>query len=153
MTTLNADTPVFLDTNILLRYDILETPEHAQVREAVKTLLEAECVLWISRQVIREYCRALTHPAFSHPLMMPEAVQRARQLVPFFYIADENERVMKNLFNLLENVKIGGKQVHDANIVATMQAANITHLVTLNLADFERFSPYITLLTVEELAP
>jgi predicted nucleic acid-binding protein len=68
-------------------------------------------------------------------------------------VADENERVMKNLFNLLENVKIGGKQVHDANIVATMQAANIAHLVTLNLADFARFESYITLLTVEELAP
>jgi predicted nucleic acid-binding protein len=129
----------------------LETPEHNQVREAVKALVEWDCSLWISRQVIREYCRALTHPAFSHPLQMMQAVSRARLLVPFFYVADENERVMENLFDLLEAVDIGGKQVHDANIIATMQAFDVTHLVTLNLEDFTRFSSYIRLLTLEEL--
>ncbi len=149
--TTNAKVPVFLDTNILIRYDVLETPEHQQVRQAVKTLLERDCTLWISRQVVREYCRVLTHPSFDHPLDMKQAVQRARQLVPFFRIADETEQVMQNLFTLLESVPIGGKQVHDANIVATMQSVGITQLVTLNIADFKRFKSVITLLTLEEL--
>ena len=82
---------------------------------------------------------------------MKQAVQRARQLAPFFMIADETEPVMQNLFALLENVPIGGKQVHDANIVATMQAIGVKHLFTLNLADFKRFESFITLITWNEL--
>lgn len=46
---------------------------------------------------------------------------------------------------------IGGKQVHDANIVATMQAVSIMHLFTLNVSDFKRFQGIITLLTLDDL--
>ncbi len=151
MIALEAKTPVFLDTNILLRYDILETPEHKQVRDAIQMLIHWDCSLWISRQVIREYCRALTHPAFPSPLEMTQAVKRARQLIQFFQIADENEQVMQNLFTLLETIKIGGKQVHDTNIIATMQSFGITHLLTLNLADFDRFRPLIGVLSLDDL--
>ncbi len=46
---------------------------------------------------------------------------------------------------------MGGKQIHDANIVATMQVYNISHLFTLNIADFMRFSSFITLIELDEL--
>jgi len=39
----------------------------------------------------------------------------------------------------MEGFKIGGKQVHDTNIVATMQAYGIPALLTHNTKDFERF--------------
>jgi predicted nucleic acid-binding protein len=135
----------------LIRYDVLETPEHQQIRLAVKTLIQNNCTLWISRQVVREYCRVLTHPSFPAPLEMRQAVHRARQIIPFFKIADENEYVMQNLFVLLESVAIGGKQVHDANIVATMQSIGIKHLLTLNIADFKRFDSIITLIPLDDL--
>jgi len=40
---------------------------------------------------------------------------------------------------------VGGKQVHDANIVATMQANGGVRLLTDNTADFARFEPIFTL--------
>jgi predicted nucleic acid-binding protein len=43
--TMNAEGPVFLDTNVLIRYDILETPEHASVRQAVRALIAHNCTL------------------------------------------------------------------------------------------------------------
>lgn len=92
-----ANSPVFLDTNVLVRYDILETPEHPQVRQAVRELLSNNCTLWISRQVVREFCRVLTHSAFTKPLSMKQAVARARRLVSYLKIADEDEAVMLNL--------------------------------------------------------
>lgn len=46
---------------------------------------------------------------------------------------------------------LGGKQVHDANLVATMHAYGIDHLLTLNAADFRRFEPRIALLTPAEI--
>ena len=41
---------------------------------------------------------------------------------------------------------VGGKQVHDANIVATMNVLGVTHLLTHNVRDFERFRNLITIL-------
>jgi predicted nucleic acid-binding protein len=38
---------------------------------------------------------------------------------------------------------VGGRQVHDANIVATMLAHGETRLLTFNEADFRRFSSVI----------
>lgn len=151
MTTLQAKTPVFLDTNIVLRFDILETPEHQAVREGVAHLIAWDCTLWINRQVIREYCRAVTHPAFPAPLAMADAVARVRQWLPYFNVADETESVTEQLLQLLENTPIGGKKVHDANIAATMLAFGITHLLTLNTPDFTRFEPQITVLTLNDL--
>ena len=40
-------------------------------------------------------------------------------------------------------VAFGGKQVHDANIVATMLAHGERRLLTFNGADFRRFEPMI----------
>ena len=49
------------------------------------------------------------------------------------------------------NVKIyasrSGKQVHDANIVATMLAHGVGRLLTFNVADFQRFVPPTELAT------
>ncbi len=41
---------------------------------------------------------------------------------------------------------MGGKQVHDANIAATMLAHGITRLLTFNVADFQRFAGLIELI-------
>jgi hypothetical protein len=46
---------------------------------------------------------------------------------------------MEKLLMLVRQVEVGGKHIHDANIVATMLAQNITHLLTHNVADFRRF--------------
>jgi len=48
----------------------------------------------------------------------------------------------------MNQVSLGGKQVHDANIVATMQAYGISHLLTHNIADFKRFESFITIVSL-----
>ncbi|MFN8372434.1 MAG: hypothetical protein U0694_06110 [Anaerolineae bacterium] len=54
------------------------------------------------------------------------------------------------LLELLLKIAGGGKQVHDTNIVASMLVYGITHLVTLNTADFSRFAPFITVWSLED---
>lgn len=44
---------------------------------------------------------------------------------------------------LLEHIPCGGKQIHDANIVATMLAFDIRQLVTYNISDFQRFAGFL----------
>ncbi|MBO1348300.1 MAG: hypothetical protein EBE86_013325 [Hormoscilla sp. GUM202] len=43
----------------------------------------------------------------------------------------------------MEQITIGGAQVHDANIVATMLVYGIGELLTNNVDDFNRFSELI----------
>ena len=45
---------------------------------------------------------------------------------------------------LTRGFAFGGKQVHDANIVATMLAFDVPRLITYNGADFQRFAGLIT---------
>jgi len=42
-----------------------------------------------------------------------------------------------------------GKQVHDANLVATMLVHGVTRLLTFNVADFRRFGAVIALEPVD----
>jgi predicted nucleic acid-binding protein len=38
-----------------------------------------------------------------------------------------------------------GKQVHDANVIATMLAHGVGTVVTMNVTDFARFERYVSL--------
>ncbi|MBK8023275.1 MAG: type II toxin-antitoxin system VapC family toxin [Chloroflexi bacterium] len=143
---------VFCDTNVVIRLNIVETPEHQQVKAAVARLLDDGNTLWISRQVLREFCMVLTRPqTFPTPPTAKEVVARARALSTLLEVADEPQQVTENLFRLIETIPMGGKQVYDANIVATMQAYDIRYIFTLNPSDFHRFSDYIHVITLTEL--
>ena len=67
-----------------------------------------------------------------------------------FRLVEENSAVVTALLALAEHVPVAGKQIHDANIVATMQAHGIRRLLTHNTADSERFAG---LLTIVPLVP
>jgi predicted nucleic acid-binding protein len=51
----------------------------------------------------------------------------------------------ERLLSLLATHPVAGRQVHDANIVATMLANGITRLLTFNIADFRRFAGLIAI--------
>lgn len=147
-----ADNSVFLDTNIVLRYNVVEAPDHSKVRSAVENLLSERAQLWISRQVIREFSVTLTRSqGFGRTMDAPEVAGRVRNFLPFFQIADETAEVSDRLLSLMDSVPLGGKQIHDANIAATMLTYGIPRLFTLNTVDFARFTPQITIITLEEL--
>jgi len=63
-----------------------------------------------------------------------------------FFIAEDGPVVTGHLLNLLASIPCAGKQVHDANIVATMLAHGIQKLLTHNVADFNRFAAHITVI-------
>ena len=53
---------------------------------------------------------------------------------------------------LCREVPAAGKQVHDANIVATMQAHGERRLLTFNGSDFRRYGEHITLFAMGSAA-
>ena len=135
---------VFVDANVLVYSTLGQTPLHTKALSTLATLRQASSELWISRQVLREYLAVVTRPAgVGMPIPMSAAVADVSYFQQAFQVADDQAAVTANLLNLLQQVPVGGKQVHDANIVATMQAYGIGKLLTNNVSDFARFAAII----------
>ncbi len=144
--------PVFLDTNFLLRANISTAPLHLQTLSLLKDLWENDTELWISRQVLREFLASVTRSqTFMSPLPAAIAVEQTRYLQKRFLVANETPPVTDKLLELIEQIPTGGKQIHDANIAATMIVQGIKQLLTYNAGDFIRFSGYITVISPETL--
>jgi predicted nucleic acid-binding protein len=137
--------PSFIDTNVLVYATVPVSPLHAAAVAALAAERAAGRPLWVSRQVLREYLAVLSRPnVFNPSFSAAQLVQQVLALQALFLVAEDSAAVTANLLNLLTTVPVGGKQVHDANIVATMQAYNIPRLLTHNTADFARFASVIT---------
>jgi predicted nucleic acid-binding protein len=141
------DERVFIDTNVLIYAKLAAAPLHALALERLRALQDrADVELWLSRQVLREYLAAMTRPQVVTPMVpMNLLANDVRDFVRRFRIADDSRTVTEKLLMLIEQKGVSGKQIHDANIVATMQTYGITELLTHNVADFTRYSDLIRL--------
>jgi len=137
------DKALFIDTNVLVYANVLETPMHEQALAAINAAYQAGRTIWISRQVIREYLVTMTRPQAFENLSKATVLEQVDQFIQPFQVADDTGAVAGQLVKLMEDFKIGGKQVHDANIVATMLAYDIPCLLTHNVKDFARFGEVI----------
>jgi predicted nucleic acid-binding protein len=83
-------------------------------------------------------------------LPLPKILENVRVFRNEFTVLEDRPFVLDALIDILQKTTVAGKQVHDANIVATMQVHEVHHLLTHNTADFERFSSFITILPLEQ---
>lgn len=144
MAAKEANSALFIDTNILVYANVQTAPLHEQALKAIKAAHQAGRPLWVSRQVLREFVATRTRPqAFAKPSPIQVVIERVRYLEQHFQVADDSAAVTGQLLALMANHPIGGKQVHDANIVATMLTYGIPCLLTHNTRDFERFGGII----------
>jgi predicted nucleic acid-binding protein len=79
------------------------------------------------------------------PLSPDVAVGDLRRFAEIYTILEDGPAIMEQLLQLMVSVSIGGKQVHDANLIATMLAHGVSRLLTFNEADFRRFSALVAL--------
>ncbi len=134
----------FVDTNVLLRSIHSSIALHIEAKILVENARQDGFELWISRQIIREYGVQVTRPGM---LLPPLSAQQLRDKVSdmrsVFRIADDTETVTDKLLERIEEFPTAGKQIHDANIVATMLVNGIDTLLTQNVADMKRFASRI----------
>ena len=133
------DKALFVDTNVLIYANVIETPLHKQALAAINAAREAGREIWISRQVIREYLVTLTRPQAFMQLPRKMVLEQIAQFSQRLEVTDDTAAVTGQLIKLMGDFQIGGKQVHDANIVASMLTYDISCLLTHNVKDFERF--------------
>jgi len=135
---------IFIDTNVLVFASIPASPFHGSAIQALHRLALAGTVGWISRQVLREYLVQITRPGvLPTPLFAQVAANQITSLMSLYRVADETSQVTSELLGLIGQGLAAGKQVHDANIVATCLAFGIPRLLTHNLSDFRRFGSQV----------
>ncbi|MGI8577394.1 MAG: type II toxin-antitoxin system VapC family toxin [Nocardioidaceae bacterium] len=144
MATPVADRAV-LDTNVLLAATDEARQEHEQAVAAINVWPASGLVLYTSGQILREYLAVATRPVGQNGLGMGrlDAVANVRALRVRLNLLAEDTKVSDRLLELLETVECGGKQVHDANVVATMLVHGIDTVVTMNADDFGRFGDHV----------
>lgn len=145
MTTGAGRLSLFVDTNILVYASLAHSPLNAQAQQALQSYNQKGADIWISRQIIREFLATLTRPqVFAYPTSTTSLRAEVELFTRQYHIAEDNAEVTERLLQIVGSVPVGGKQVHDANIVATMQVYGVTHLLTHNVSDFARYSQLIT---------
>jgi len=140
---------VFVDTNVLIYASRPTSEFHTLARAGLDQMRLARCPLWISGQILREYLAAVTRPqSTATALPVAAAIADVQTFRAAFNVAEDRPEILDRLLILLKTVPTAGRQVHDANIVATMLTHGVTRLLTFNAADFRRFTPAIELVPI-----
>src|SRR5947209_8593707 len=113
--------PWFVDTNILIFANLPSHPLNAAATARLLALQSAESQIWVSRQILREYLAGMTRPrTFTGSTPMAALIADVQRFERTFVAAEDNAAVTTSLLNLLSTIHAVGRQIHDANIVATM---------------------------------
>ncbi len=142
-----------LDTNILLRMADGNAPQHLLAGEAVSTLLARGNEVYLTAQNLIEFWAVATRPLDVNGLgwTTQRTATEVAQLRNKFSLLEDSPDILTRWLTLVTVHNIKGKKVHDARLVATMQAHGVTHLLTFNTDDFKGY-PNITILHPSNVA-
>ena len=140
---------MFIDTNVLVRSRVLGAPDHDAARSSLESAFRDPEPLRISRQIMREYLALVTRPqTWPVAITLEEVLDDVSRLIGSFEILEDGPMVTELLVELCREIPAGGRQIHDANIVATMLARGERRLLTFNTADFRRYGDRIELVDI-----
>jgi predicted nucleic acid-binding protein len=135
-----------LDTGILIRIPHRSDPLNTDIRNAIRRLALDGNTFVTTRQNVAEFWNVCTRPASSrggYGLTTDDTARRLRILERFVTVLDEPKSAYAHWKALVQKHKVLGRQVHDCRIVAVMIACRTKHILTLNDADFARYSPQV----------
>ena len=143
---------VMLDTNVLLAATDQGRGEHRKALVVLNDWPGLGTTLYASGQILREYLAVATRPVEHNGLGLSarDAVANAYVIRDRIRFLAEDSRVSDQLLMLTRDVACGGKQVHDANVVATMLVHGVEVLVTCNVADFSRFADQVRIMDLPQ---
>ncbi len=131
-----------IDTNVLLRLLHRGDPRNAPVRAALRTLRANGHEWRATPQTFAEFWNASTRPRARNgfgltPAQAAAFLRVAERIVP---LLPDSPAVYPEWKRLVVNFGVSGVQVHDARLAAAMLVHNVTHVLTFNSADFNRYA-------------
>lgn len=131
-----------LDTNILLRLIEKTSSQHSMVLRALTQIATKNDSSLIVMQSITELWAVATRPIVANGLGYTTARVRTEVdgLLQRFDLLPENELIFEVWLELVTVNNVQGKPTHDARLVAAMMTHGIENILTINTADFKRFT-------------
>lgn len=141
---------VFLDTKVLIA---ASTPERSLHKQALAVFNQPpkEVNFYWSGQIVREYLVVATRSLSQNGLGLDvkSALGNIKAFSSRCSLLDDNSAVAAALRKLLLETETTGKQVHDANIVATSISHGVKEILTDKIDDFRRFKPWIAITSLK----
>lgn len=132
---------VLLDTNVLCRLAQKGHPLRSAAEDAILKVREDGHEPCLVPQVLYEYWVVATRPAAENGLeMAPADVDEAIDLwLELFALLRDERGIFSQWRELVRQCDVKGKSAHDARLVAAMKRHGLQHLLTFNVADFQRY--------------
>ena len=135
-----------VDTDVLVHWVMDGAPLHEPCRRLLgREIREKGNQLGITPQVLHELIHICTDPRrFENHLSMDQAIMWSRSLWDGKDVVRllPSAAVFHRTLELLKNLRLGRKRILDTALAATLEAADVKRLATLNARDFEVF-PFI----------
>lgn len=143
-----------VDTNILVRLSASDSPLRPACKHVLGQLIGRGDMLFGCAQVMIEFWTVATRPKHVNglgltPAEAEAALRDAEQMLTFL---PEPPDIAVRWRLLAQKHNVRGKQAHDTRLAAFMDAHGLTNLLTLNGADFTRFTQ-LTCLSPEAFQP
>jgi predicted nucleic acid-binding protein len=147
------DKAVLVDTNVLLAATAPLRPLHRAALVVLNDWPNEGILLTVSSQVLREYLAVATRPVEVNGLGLSvgDALANAAVFRGRARLLVESEPAWDRLRALIATYDCKGKQIHDANLVASALTSGVTRLVTANVGDFTRFRPELEVIDLAAL--
>jgi uncharacterized protein len=130
-----TSSPAVIDTNVLIYAMDEDAPNHAGCRRLVDLGLTGEGDLCTTAQILFEYFAAVTNPrALPTPLTKSEALVDIAILLAGLRLLPSPVDLPLRVVDLLRRSALGGRQIHDVAIAATMLAEDVSAIYTFDAA-------------------
>jgi predicted nucleic acid-binding protein len=129
------------DTNLLLRLADPASPQHPVSTQALARLLGQGDEVYLTPQNFIEFWAVATRPVAANGFGW-NSERTAREVTDFqerFPLLPDSPEIFTRWLELVKQLTVHGKRVHDARLVAVLQAHSVEHLITFNAADFNVF--------------
>ena len=141
------------DTNILLRFLLLNDAAYPAFRQSVRTLKARGEQIVTTPQNMAEFWNVCTRPITVRGglgLSVAATEMRLRLLERHFPVLPDSPAIYEKWKTLVLAHKVRGVNVHDARLVAAMMIHGVTHILTANAKDFQRY-PDITVVAADQI--
>jgi predicted nucleic acid-binding protein len=146
---------ILVDSNILLRLSHTASPQYQLALDSTTKLRSFGDILCVVPQNLYEFWSAATRPTNVNGLGMSfvQVQKEVADIKSFFRFLDEPTTVYLEWEKLVTRHAIVGKNAHDTHLVAAMVVHGITHLLTFNTQDFQRFTNITVLSPADVVSP
>lgn len=129
------------DTNLLLRLADPASPQHFIATQALARLLRQGDEVFLTPQNFIEFWAVATRPVAANGFGW-DSKRTAREVTELqerFPLLPDSPDIFTRWLELVKRLPVHGKRVHDARLVAVLQAHAVEHLITFNTSDFNIF--------------